>query len=100
MRPRKCERGGCFKLAISYAVRPEGFGHRFAWGCLGRKRPSACRGDEKFAAHRAFPLYFDDGDGVFELSKDAPALDRVGGEPAMTIFTVSRRAGEPGIIHP
>jgi len=43
-------------------------------------------------------LYFDDGDGVFELSKDAPALDAAGGEPTMTIFTVSRNAGEPGAI--
>lgn len=45
-------------------------------------------------------LYFDDGDKVFDPAKDKPVLDRIGGEPMMTIIVISKDAIEPNIINP
>ena len=45
-------------------------------------------------------LHLDDGDGMFDPAKDKPALDSVGGEPVMMIFTVSVDASEPGAVNP
>ncbi len=44
-------------------------------------------------------LHLDDGDGVFDPVKDKPALDSLGGEPVMMIFTVSMDASEPGAVN-
>ncbi len=44
-------------------------------------------------------LHLDDGDGVFDPAKDKPALDSLGGEPVMMIFTVSMDANEPGAVN-
>lgn len=45
-------------------------------------------------------LHLDDGDKVFDPTKDKPALDRIGGEPVMMIVTISRDATEPGAVNP
>jgi len=45
-------------------------------------------------------LHFDDGDGLFNPTKDKPVLDSVSGEPLLTIVIVSKDASEPGIINP
>ena len=45
-------------------------------------------------------LHFDDGNGVFDLAKDKPALDSVGNEPVMMIFTISADASVPDAVNP
>ncbi|TSD07402.1 MAG: hypothetical protein Greene07144_920 [Parcubacteria group bacterium Greene0714_4] len=39
-------------------------------------------------------LHFDDGDGMFDVTKDQPALDSTSALPVMTIITVSTEAAE------
>lgn len=43
-------------------------------------------------------LHLDDGDGIFDVAKDKPALDSVSSEPVMMIITVSKDATEPGAV--
>jgi hypothetical protein len=45
-------------------------------------------------------LHLDDGDKMFDVVKDKPALDRIGGEPVMTIVSVIKDAVEPGAVNP
>lgn len=45
-------------------------------------------------------LHLDDGDRAFDAIKDKPVLDRIGGEPVMTIVTISKDATEPGAVNP
>lgn len=45
-------------------------------------------------------LHLDDGDKTFDATKDKSVLDRIGGEPVMTIVTVSNDAIEPGAVNP
>ena len=45
-------------------------------------------------------LHFDDGDGVFDPSKDKPAIDSISKEPVMMIFTVSTDASAPAAVNP
>lgn len=43
-------------------------------------------------------LHLDDGDGVFDVVKDKPALDPIGALPVMMIITVGAEATEPGAV--
>lgn len=45
-------------------------------------------------------LHFDDGDGVFDATKDRPVLDSVAGEPVMMIIVISKDAIEPDAVNP
>lgn len=45
-------------------------------------------------------LHLDDGDEVFDATKDKPALDLITSEPVMTIVTISQDAVEPGAVNP
>lgn len=45
-------------------------------------------------------LHLDDGDRLFDATKDKPVLDRIGGEPVMTIVTISKDATEPSAVNP
>lgn len=45
-------------------------------------------------------LYLDDGDDVFDSAKDKPALDSLGDEPVLMIFSVSTNASEVGAVNP
>lgn len=44
-------------------------------------------------------LHLDDGDNIFDPAKDKPALDSLGSEPVMMIFTVSVGANELGAVN-
>ena len=43
-------------------------------------------------------LHLDDGDGVFDAAKDAPALDPVSGLPVMMIVTIGAESVEPAEV--
>lgn len=43
-------------------------------------------------------LHIDDGDGLFDPLKDAPAIDEVSGKAVTTIFVVSKDFSEPSDI--
>ncbi len=45
-------------------------------------------------------LHLDDGDGVFDATKDRPILDPVAGEPTMMIVFISKDAVEPSAVNP
>ena len=44
-------------------------------------------------------LYIDNGDNIFDPAGDKPALDSVGGEPVMMIFTISADASTPEAVN-
>ena len=45
-------------------------------------------------------LYFDNEDGIFDITKDKPVIDSVANEPMMAIVAISKDATEPGAINP
>ena len=45
-------------------------------------------------------LHFDNGDGVFDATKDKPVVDPIANEPMMMIVVISKDATEPDAVNP
>ncbi|MBI2064201.1 MAG: hypothetical protein HYT66_00615 [Candidatus Yanofskybacteria bacterium] len=45
-------------------------------------------------------LHFDNGDGIFDATKDKPVVDPVTNEPMMMIVVTSKDATEPDAVNP